>query len=136
MTFALQSLIREASTALGSEACANGRHQWASIGGRACPHPDEVGDGRCSQAVFECQTCGATDYGKRGGPGWHHCATECMQGGRDHFNAAAPTAQNDGTGDDDCLDEHDYSGSPVCGSCGAGVDALYSAECWACGEEL
>lgn len=42
----------------------------------------------------------------------------------------------DETGDDDWCDEHDYSGGPVCGSCGAGVDALYSAECWACGEEL
>lgn len=73
MTFALQALIEHASTELGSEACANGRHQWSSIGGRACPHPEDIGEGECSQAVYVCLTCGETDYGTRGGPGHSDC---------------------------------------------------------------
>lgn len=87
MTFALEALIREAATELGSDACAEGRHQWVSIGGRACPHPQEVGDGRCSQAVYECTTCSATDYGYRGGPGWGDCRDGCTHGGRGYFAA-------------------------------------------------
>ena len=81
---------------LGSDACSEGRHQWASIGGRACPHPQEVGDGRCSQSVYECTTCGATDYGKRGGPGWADCRDTCMHGGRSYF-AARESARTDDT---------------------------------------
>lgn len=42
----------------------------------------------------------------------------------------------DETEDDDWYDDDDCSGGPVCGSCGAGVDALYSIECWACGEAI
>lgn len=91
MTFALESLIREAATELGSEACANDRHQWASIGGRACPHPQEIGHGRCSQPVYECVTCGATDYGQRGGPGWDDCRDGCTYGGRGYFAAKERT---------------------------------------------
>lgn len=77
MTFALQALIQRASTQLGSDACANGRHQWQSIGGRACPHPEDIGDGFCSQAVYVCTTCSATDYGDRGGPGHDDCMNHC-----------------------------------------------------------
>lgn len=87
MTFALEALIREAATELGSEACANGRHQWRSIGGRSCPHPQEIGYGRCSQPVYECTTCSAVDYGERGGPGWADCRDGCTQGGRGYFAA-------------------------------------------------
>lgn len=75
MTFELQALIRQASTELGSDACAAGRHDWKSVGGRRCPHPEEIGErAGCGQAVYECMTCGAFDYGDRGGPGH----TDCM----------------------------------------------------------
>ena len=98
MTFLLEELIREASTELGAEACRDGKHQWVSIGGRACPHPKEIGCGRCSQAVYECATCSDTDYGERGGPGWADCRDGCMQGGRGYFAAmerkAAQPAQD------------------------------------------
>lgn len=74
MTFELQALIAQASKELGSDACREGRHDWQSIGGRNCPHPEEIGlDANCSQAVYECRTCGATDYGDRGGPGHADC---------------------------------------------------------------
>lgn len=73
-TFALDSLIREASTELGSEACRSGRHDWASEGGRHCPH--DLTD-TCSQAVYRCRTCGDYDYGEPGGPGATDCATLC-----------------------------------------------------------
>ena len=72
MTFALQALIQRASTELGSEACREGRHRWQSIGSRGCPHDDD--NGHCGQAVYECTTCGATDFGERGGPGYSDCA--------------------------------------------------------------
>lgn len=29
------------------------------------------------QAVYECRTCGETDYGERGGPGHTDCQTLC-----------------------------------------------------------
>lgn len=77
MTFELQALIRQASTELGSDACRNGRHEWVGNGGRACPHPDGIGEGVCSQTVYECRTCGETDYGERGGPGHTDCQTLC-----------------------------------------------------------
>lgn len=77
MTQALQALIREAGTALGSTACASGNHVWQSIGGRACPHPKDIGGGECSQAVYECSVCGETDYGDPGGPGHDDCANNC-----------------------------------------------------------
>ena len=72
-TAELKALIRQASTELGSDACRAGRHDWHSIGGRACPHPEDIGDNICSQAVYECRTCGATDYGERGGQGHSDC---------------------------------------------------------------
>lgn len=85
-TFALDALIREASTELGSEACRNDKHDWVSEGGRACPKDYALGmlDG-CSQAVYVCRTCGTYDYGERGGPGHRDCETTCkhkpMKGG-------------------------------------------------------
>lgn len=36
MTFILAAHIKEARTELGSEASANGKHQWVSEGGRGC----------------------------------------------------------------------------------------------------
>ena len=92
MTFRLEELIREASTELGAEACREGRHHWVSIGGRACPHPQEIGSGQCSQTVYECTTCGGADYGQRGGPGWEDCRESCMYGGRGYFAAKARSA--------------------------------------------
>lgn len=75
MTKALQELIFEARTQLGSEACAAGRHVWQpEDGGRACPK-DIRGD--CSQTVYRCHVCGSHDYGEPGGPGAHDCATQC-----------------------------------------------------------
>ena len=70
MTFALQSLIKQASTELGSEACSAGNHRWESNGCRGCP--DDLTD-TCGQAVYECAVCGAVDYGEPGGPGHADC---------------------------------------------------------------
>ena len=78
MTAALQALIQQAGAQLGSEACAEGRHQWASEGGRRCPHPEDIGEGVCSQAVYRCTVCGVHDYGERGGPGHSDCSTGCQ----------------------------------------------------------
>lgn len=75
MTAILQSLIHEASTELGSIACQSGKHQWASEGGRACPH-DLTGD--CSQAIYCCSVCGTHDYGEQGGPGNMDCERYCQ----------------------------------------------------------
>lgn len=73
MTFDLQSLIRQASTELGSDACRAGKHDWQTMGGRGCPHPENIGEGQCSQTVYVCRTCGDTDYGDKGGPGHDDC---------------------------------------------------------------
>ena len=99
MTFALEALVRQASTELGSEACRAGLHQWFSIGGRGCPHPQDIGShsiGGCSQAVYECATCGDTDYGERGGPGWADCRDGCTHGGRGYFTAKERAAAQGG----------------------------------------
>lgn len=71
MTFTLQSLIRSASTELGSAACSEGRHQWQSEGGRGCPV--DSCEESCGQAVYVCVTCGTYDYGEPGGPGYADC---------------------------------------------------------------
>jgi hypothetical protein len=73
MTFPLDALIRQACTELGSDACRTGNHDWITIGGRVCPHPEGIGEGVCSQAVYECRVCGETDYGYKGGPGYDDC---------------------------------------------------------------
>lgn len=69
MTFVLGTLIRDASTTLGSAACSVGRHDWESEGGRSCPK----GCDGCSQTVYRCRTCGSYDYGERGGPANRDC---------------------------------------------------------------
>lgn len=68
----LLSLVKEAHQ-LARPLCESGEHQWVSIGARGCAHPEDIGCGHCSQAVYECQACGATDYGERGGPGHADC---------------------------------------------------------------
>lgn len=75
MTAALQSLIREASTELGSTACQAGKHQWVTEGGRSCPH--DITD-NCGQAVYRCSVCGTYDYGEPGGPGDSDCERSCQ----------------------------------------------------------
>lgn len=75
MTRPLERLIAEATVlAGGKNECAVLGHRWKSIGGRACPfHAD--GCGNSSQAVHECESCGAIDYGERAGePGFDWCA--------------------------------------------------------------
>lgn len=74
MTAALQHLIKEARTELGSDACRAGKHQWESEGGRACPHGL---DDNCGQAVYRCAVCGSYDYGEGGGPGDLDCYNNC-----------------------------------------------------------
>lgn len=74
---ALAQLILQASTELGSQACGHGKHQWQSVGGRGCPHPEEIGSGRCSQTVYQCSVCDGWDYGEPGGPGHADCM-DCM----------------------------------------------------------
>lgn len=73
-TTTLHSLIRHASTELGSTACQAGKHQWASDGGRSCPHDLTE---TCSQAVYRCVVCDSHDYGERGGPGHTDCERHC-----------------------------------------------------------
>ena len=97
MTMELQSLIREARTTLGSDACRAGRHQWTSEGEgcRGCPH-DITDD--CGQGVYRCSVCGQHDYGETGGPGHNDCERFCqhrpertlaiMQARRDPFDLA------------------------------------------------
>jgi len=77
VTIALQALIQQAGAQLGSEACRDGRHQWASEGGRSCPHPEDIGGGECSQTVYRCTTCDTHDYGEAGGPGHADCIQFC-----------------------------------------------------------
>lgn len=74
MTFALEAMIRDAATVLGSAACRDGNHLWESEGGRACP--DDLSE-NCSQAVYRCRVCGAWDYGAPGGPGAADCKNFC-----------------------------------------------------------
>lgn len=74
MIASLQSLIKEASMELGSDACKVGKHQWEPDGGRACPHDLS---NECSQAVYRCAVCGQYDYGENGGPGSRDCANFC-----------------------------------------------------------
>lgn len=73
MTRELDALIRAASTELGSAACRAGNHDWQTAGGRGCPHPEDIGEGVCTQAVYECRTCGETDYGYKGGQAHDDC---------------------------------------------------------------
>lgn len=74
----LREAIRDASTLLGSDACRDGKHQWESIGGRACPYNRSD---HCSQAVYSCSVpgCGVYDYGQRGGPGHADCENLCKE---------------------------------------------------------
>lgn len=74
-TTTLHSLIRHASTELGSDACRAGKHTWASEGGRPCPH--DLTD-NCGQAVYRCAVCGTWDYGEAGGPGDADCTRTCQ----------------------------------------------------------
>lgn len=68
----LLDLIKSATAeAAPLVACADGSHHWKSEGGRRCP---EDFDG-CGQAVYRCAVCGVYDYGEKGGPGAHDCAT-------------------------------------------------------------
>lgn len=72
---AFQRLIAEASVLAGGEhQCAALGHKWKSVGGRTCPF-HEYGCGNASQAVYECESCEAIDYGERPGePGFDLCA--------------------------------------------------------------
>lgn len=49
---------------------------WTMEGGRSCP----IGWEDCSQPVFESNCGRYTDHGERGGPGDHHCRTQCHHG--------------------------------------------------------
>jgi hypothetical protein len=79
----LAHLIAEAIVlAGGKNQCAELGHRWKSIGGRACPF------GECghSQAVHECESCGAIDYGENSGePGFDWCQSKQFDcGGLSH----------------------------------------------------
>lgn len=67
----LSELINDAK-AFGSAACAIGKHEWVSDGGRSCPR-----DFDCSQTVYVCRACGQYDYGEKGGPGFDDCEIGC-----------------------------------------------------------
>ena len=78
----LQQLVGQARALANDHPCKAHGHAWQSIGGRVCPHPDEVGSGRCSQTVYECERCGLVDYGERGGPGAADCVASCRYADR------------------------------------------------------
>ncbi len=81
----LNALIAEAAALGGANICAAG-HRWQSVGGRSCPHQQsDFMFAGCSQTVYECAQCGATDYGYSGGPAYEECATTCKFGQRDKF---------------------------------------------------
>ena len=73
----LYRLIAEAQALAGDNPCSVQGHTWASIGSRGCPHPDDIGEEMCGQAVYECTICAAVDYGEAGGPGANDCAQFC-----------------------------------------------------------
>lgn len=76
----LRELIAGAHLISRNDDCARGKHQWEFAGaGRGCPRAID-GWPFCSQSVFWCPTCGAYDYGGRGGPGHDECQE------RDHTN--------------------------------------------------
>lgn len=67
-------LIAEARVlAGGAHQCAALGHVWKTTGGRMCPRGDQNGGGPCSQAIYECESCGQEDYGEPGGPGFRDC---------------------------------------------------------------
>lgn len=68
----LAHLVAEAVALAGGNTCLGG-HDWATDGGRRCPHGSE----ECSQAVYVCRRCGDYDYGEKGGPGWEDCRDGC-----------------------------------------------------------
>ena len=72
---ALCRLIAEARVLAGGDhQCAVLGHVWKSIGGRPCPFHEHGCD---SQAVHECESCGAIDYGENPGePGYDWCASK------------------------------------------------------------
>jgi hypothetical protein len=74
----LVRLIAEAVVLGGGEhQCAVLGHRWISIGGRACPFNEGRGCGNASQAVHECASCGALDYGENHGePGYDWCSKQ------------------------------------------------------------
>jgi hypothetical protein len=71
----LSTLIAEATVLAGGEhPCAVLGHRWKSIGGRQCPRAIEgEHEPPCSQTVYECESCGDTDYGETGGPAYRDC---------------------------------------------------------------
>jgi len=70
----LTRLVAEAEVlAGGKHQCAVLGHKWESRGGRSCPNSDQDGEW-CSMPVYQCDSCGAWDYGEPGGPGH----TDCM----------------------------------------------------------
>ncbi len=73
----LQALIAEAVALGGGNLCASG-HDWASQGGRSCPHDGTPkGCVNASQTVYQCSRCFTWDYGEPGGPGHHDCKRAC-----------------------------------------------------------
>lgn len=75
---ALQRLIAEAHVlAGGKHQCAVLGHAWKSAGGRQCPYArSHANEPNWSQTVYECGSCGDTDYGDPGGPGHHDCVVD------------------------------------------------------------
>ena len=83
----IQHLIAEAVALAGGNLCAVG-HDWESEGGRTCPKYEGAG---CSQTVYVCRRCGATDYGDKGGPAHHECFSVCR---RDFADEIAEDAEH------------------------------------------
>lgn len=71
----LQELVKQAASLVRRNCHGIADHDWLAVGGRACPLNEQC---TCSQLVFECQACGAIDYGShREGPGHIHCKENC-----------------------------------------------------------
>lgn len=75
----MDRLIAEAMVLAGGQhQCEVLGHKMKSIGGRACPFHEE-GCGNASQTVYECESCGETDYGEPGSLSYRECQAK-------HFN--------------------------------------------------
>jgi hypothetical protein len=89
---ALQHLVAEAVALGGGDLCAAG-HDWQSVGGTQpcddCPIETERAELEAlgapsrlmlhGRAVYQCERCGAWDYGDRGGPGHADCVKYCRR---------------------------------------------------------
>lgn len=55
-------------------------HEVVVVGGRGCRFVSDDRGGNCSQPVFQCNRCGAMDYGGPHSMGEKWCKENCLEG--------------------------------------------------------